>query len=260
MPSNGIAKRQDVSAFQQLAFFCCNLLSNFSPTLAHLLLVTEAMSPLVTPPPLTIWEQQLAGIAPFSALVEFIDVATKLRIFELTGTVPIWNWPVTPTGARLLLSDEDTTDACCLDRVAHSVTLHCIDGRFGDLYPSSTPTTTRLSVSTKPVGNLVPNDAKTMMDVRGRKQTMEVVHITSLAADRDDKGLHQRLRSSRIYRAITSILGEYSTQYILVNAGGWLSSACTSILPQVACGIGSAIPAALPSSGSGPISAPAAPC
>jgi hypothetical protein len=222
MPSNGIAKRQDISAFQQLAFFCCNLLSNFSPTLAHLLLVTEAMSPLVTPPPLTIWEQQLAGIVPLSALVEFIDVATKLHIFELTGTVPIWNWPVTPTGARLLLSDEDTTDACCLDRVAHSVTLHCIDGRFGDLYPSSTPTTTRLSVSTKPVGNLVPNDAKTMMDVRGRKQTMEVVHITSLAADRDDKGLHQRLRSSRIYRAITSILGEYSTQYILVNAGGWL--------------------------------------
>jgi hypothetical protein len=180
------------------------------------------MPPLITPPTLTTWEQQLAGIVPLSALIEFIDVATELHIFELTGTVPIWNWPVTPTGARLLLSDEDTVDACCLDRTAHGLTLHCIDGRFGGLYPSSTPTTTRLSVSTKPVSHLVPNYAKTMMDVRGRKQTMEVVHITSLAVDRDGKSPHQRLRSSRTYRAITSNLGEYSTQYILVNAGGWL--------------------------------------
>jgi hypothetical protein len=96
---------------------------------------------------------------------------------------------VTPTGARLLLSDEDTTDACCLDRIARSVTLHCIDGRFGDLYPSSTPTTTRLCVSTKPIGHLVPDDAKTMMDVRGRKQTMEVVHLTSLTTTRAHIGV-----------------------------------------------------------------------
>jgi hypothetical protein len=177
------------------------------------------MAPIVTPPALNTWEQQLAGIVPLSALIEFIDLATKLHIFELTSTVPMWNWPVTPTGARLLLSDEDTTDSCCLDRIARSVTLHCIDGRFGDLYPSSTPTTTRLCVSTKPVGDVVPNDAKTMMDVRGRKQTMEVVYLTSLTADGDDKGPHRRLR---IYRAITSILGEYSMQYILVSAVGWL--------------------------------------
>jgi hypothetical protein len=95
------------------------------------------MPPLVTPPPLTIWEQQLAGIVPLSALIEFIDVATKLHIFELTGTVPTWNWPVTPTGARLLLSDEDTTDSCCLDRIAHSMTLHCIDGRLGTYIPAA---------------------------------------------------------------------------------------------------------------------------
>ena len=180
------------------------------------------MPPTVMLPPLNTWEQQLAGIVPLSALIEFIDLATKLHIFELTSTVPMWNWPVTPTGARLLLSDEDTTDACCLDRIARSVTLHCIDGRFGDLYPSSTPTTTRLCVSTKPVGDLVPNNAKTMMDVRGRKQALEVVHLTSITIGEDDKGPHRRLRGSRIYRTITSILGEYSTQYILISAAGWL--------------------------------------
>jgi hypothetical protein len=47
------------------------------------------MPPIVTPPPLNTWEQQLAGIVPLSALIEFIDLATKLHIFELTGTVPM---------------------------------------------------------------------------------------------------------------------------------------------------------------------------
>jgi hypothetical protein len=111
--------------------------------------------------------------------------------------------------------------------------VHCIDGRFGVLYPSSTPTTTRLCVSTKPVGDLVPNDAKTMMDVRGRKQALEVVHLTSITIDEDDKGPHRRLRSSRICRTITSILGEYSTQYILISVVGWASLVVFSLLSHL---------------------------
>ncbi len=62
-------------------------------------------------------------------------------MFELAGCVPLWNWPVTPAGARLLLATADNDHACCLDREEHSTVLHCVDGRYGDCYAASTPTT-----------------------------------------------------------------------------------------------------------------------
>jgi hypothetical protein len=77
-------------------------------------------------------------------LIELINLATKLHIFELTGSVSLWNWPVTPVGARLLLVGQGTNDACCLDHIGRNLTLRCVDGRYGDHYLSSMPTTTRL--------------------------------------------------------------------------------------------------------------------
>ncbi|KAK1718249.1 hypothetical protein BDP67DRAFT_504976 [Colletotrichum lupini] len=77
------------------------------------------------------WAQQLVGILPLTALIESIEEAAKLHVFELSGLTPAWCWPISPKGARLLLSTDDTTNACCLDRPGAVHTLHCMDTKFG---------------------------------------------------------------------------------------------------------------------------------
>ena len=124
------------------------------------------------------WTQQLAGILPLLALIEFIDVSVKLHLYELTGLIPLWNWPITPAGARLLLSSEDTYNACYLDRPSRSAVLHCIDGKYGDLYPCIALTTTRLCLYTKPDVVLVPNESPNCTTTAARKQQLTVVHMT----------------------------------------------------------------------------------
>jgi hypothetical protein len=68
--------------------------------------LTHVKMPLaaISLPSLSVLLQQLAGILPLSAFIEFIDIATKVHLFKLNGSVALWNWPVTPPGARLLLS------------------------------------------------------------------------------------------------------------------------------------------------------------
>ncbi|KAK4140481.1 uncharacterized protein C8A04DRAFT_31977 [Dichotomopilus funicola] len=126
-------------------------------------------------PDLPVIIQQLAGILPLTALVEFIDLPTKLHGFHLTGRVPLWNWPITPAGARLLTRTHENVDACCLDSFDRSTTLHCIDGRFGDLYPSSTPTTTRLWLGALKTYLKIPNLSPRMQQDNIRRQRLEVV-------------------------------------------------------------------------------------
>src|SRR2546430_1215603 len=112
------------------------------------------MSPAVLhPPALSTWLQQLAGIIPLTALIEFVDPPTVLHTFELSGSVPLWNWPVTPAGARLLFAPEDS---------------------HGDWYPCSTPTTSRLCVSSRGAVTTVPNKSPNMEGERGRRQKLEV--------------------------------------------------------------------------------------
>ena len=141
------------------------------------------MSPQLLPlPALRNWKQQLAGILPLSGLIEFIDVGMKIHLYELTGRVPLWNWPITPAGARLLLSPEDTHYACCLDRPARSLVLHCLDGRYGDLYNCSAPTTVRLSVLAKSTAFQIPNKSSNMAWGKEGHQKLTVVRITQRAA------------------------------------------------------------------------------
>ena len=75
-------------------------------------------STAIVPPSLAVWLQQLAGILPLTALIDFTDLSVKLHAFELSGAVPFWNWAITPAGARLLLSSQDTTYTCCLDQLS----------------------------------------------------------------------------------------------------------------------------------------------
>lgn len=129
-------------------------------------------------PDIPLWTQQLAGILPFSALIEFIDVGAKIHLYELTGRIPLWKWPITPAGARLLLSSENIHNACCLDRPSRSAILHCIDGKFGDLYPCNSPATTRLYLSGESDVHYIPNESSNMTAMAARRQKLTVVHFT----------------------------------------------------------------------------------
>ncbi|MCJ1279353.1 hypothetical protein MMC21_007177 [Puttea exsequens] len=177
-------------------------------------------------PPLSPWLQQLAGILPLCALVEFIDVATKLHIFELNRSVPIWNWPVSPVSARLLLSNDRLTadDACYLDQVGHSPLLHCIDGRYGDCYPSSTQATTRLCIAKPSVCTWVPNSSPNLADSRARKQKLEVISLKRLDQPRSEN------RKKAAGNCIASIYdrlsrrrrSQRSATYGWISAIGWV--------------------------------------
>lgn len=180
------------------------------------------MYPLISSPHLPIWAQQLAGILPLAALVEFIDVSVKLHLFELAGSVSLWNWPVTPAGARVLLSEQDISDSCCLDRTDRSVVLHCIDGRYGDWYPSSTPTTTRLWVSGPKTETVIRNESPNMADPRARRQQLKVFHLSQRHIS-----LRSRTPSSIIpsylcpFRAFLCYLRTRSLKYRVASVVGW---------------------------------------
>jgi hypothetical protein len=95
------------------------------------------------------WIAEVAGILPLSALIEFIDIPEKLHIFQLTGAVPLWSWPITPSGSRLLLSDQYTEQECYFDRYGKSMSLLALDGRYGDNYTLRNPETVRQCLATE---------------------------------------------------------------------------------------------------------------
>lgn len=181
-----------------------------------------------TAPHLPEWAQQLASILPFTALIEFIDIPSKLHIFELAGHVPLWNWPVTPAGARLLLNTLDNSTTCCLDREDQSAVLHCIDGRYGDSYECSTPTTTRLAAvssnaaaaSSRAV--IVANPNMDVNDNFIRRQQLTVV-LVDREEDIDTSavkqaGTFQAIQRSKTWHDIRSRSATYRTY----SWCGWL--------------------------------------
>ena len=172
--------------------------------------------PLILTPELPVWVQQLAGILPLSALIEFIDITTKLHTFELNGSVPLWSWPITPGGARLLLSTEDIGNACCLDRPTRSTNFHCIDGRYGNFYPSHTPTTTRLYMSGKKCDFSIQNGSSNMADKGWRKQTLDVFMVCN-----HDSATPEWL-CFPIGRTLDNVIRGRKVKYWLISGGGWL--------------------------------------
>lgn len=128
-------------------------------------------------PDLNDWLANAAGILPLSSLIEFTDVAIKLHSYELSGRGLLWNWLVSPIGARLLLSNNDGSNTCYLDRAEQTPPLHCIDGRWGALYPAHSPFTIRACVSqTKQSfgGFKHTNEAFN----RYRRQKLEIVRVS----------------------------------------------------------------------------------
>ncbi|KAI1490446.1 hypothetical protein F5X96DRAFT_549945 [Biscogniauxia mediterranea] len=122
------------------------------------------------------WPGQLAGILPLSALIDFLDIPRALHVFELTGSVPLWCWPVTPSGSRLLLSPRTLEEPCCLDKFGNSQSLICLDGRYGDMYNAASPETLRLCLAIAPRIYVVNNHDNTREN--RRPQNLTVVHMT----------------------------------------------------------------------------------
>ncbi|KAK3307612.1 uncharacterized protein B0T15DRAFT_574365 [Chaetomium strumarium] len=176
-------------------------------------------SPLDSPEPTSI-VLQLAGILPLTALIEFINVPTKLHVFELAGCVPLWNWPMTPARARLLLATLDNAHACCLDREERCTALHCVDGRYGDCYPSSTPT--RLAVASQSTQAVrVANTCPNMRERSIRRQTLNLVLLERAGGVPSTSVPFGSLRRSKSWTRFRSRA---------LACGGWLALASTLVL------------------------------
>ncbi|RHZ62459.1 uncharacterized protein CDV56_107336 [Aspergillus thermomutatus] len=125
------------------------------------------------------WVAKVARILPLSALIDFIDIPEKLHIFQLTGAVPLWSWPITLSGSRLLLSDQHTEHECYLDRYGSSMAFLALDGRYGDNYTVSSPETVRQCLSTQ-TPRIICNLHANMSGTDLRIQNLEFVHIVRL--------------------------------------------------------------------------------
>lgn len=161
-------------------------------------------------PQLPEWTRQLANVLPLAVFVEFIDVSLKLHVFELDGLIPLWSWPITPKDARILLSNKDTSAACCLDRPESGrKALQCIDGRYGDYYQSNASATVRLCVSTLGVDQKIRNESRNLLHNKARMQRLDFLHISQV----------QVSSGSKVRKAL---FGQQSVRYCLVSSLGWL--------------------------------------
>ncbi|KAK3363968.1 hypothetical protein B0T25DRAFT_562945 [Lasiosphaeria hispida] len=140
-------------------------------------------------------------------------------IFEshawLSGAAPLWSWPITPSGSRLLLSDDySSLTSCYLDRNGKSVALLALDGRYGDRYSLSSPETVRFCVSAHPpraVSNLHPNMGGRDL----RRQTLEVVYVSRKS--------REPRRRNMLLRVVPGFAWTDSWHFVTASIVGWVS-------------------------------------
>lgn len=166
-----------------------------------------------TPPMLNDWLSNLAGILPLSALIEFTDFPKTLHSYELSGRGLLWNWLVTPAGSRLLLSNSDKTTACCLDQPGRTPPLHCIDGRWGDCYPCSSPFTIRTCISQAQTRNSF--DCTDTNLAGHRRQRLEIVRVSRVEPEPTGE------KAGAGYWTGSST-NKNGWKWLLITAVGWL--------------------------------------
>ncbi|MCJ1290578.1 hypothetical protein MMC34_002118 [Xylographa carneopallida] len=167
------------------------------------------------------WARELAGILPLSALIDFIDIPQKLHIFQLAGAVPLWSWPITPAGSRLLLSDAYLQHSCCLDRYGCSPSWIAWDGFYGDEYFVSSPETVRLCLSSQRPRK-IHNEDENMKQPDLRSQNLEIVHVSRLASQTH----HRRPAESWTHHLFLDPWWMYSSTYLTISASGWVMISC----------------------------------
>lgn len=158
----------------------------------------------------------MAGILPLSALIEFIDIPEKIHIFQLTGAVPLWSWPITPSGSRLLLSDQYTEQECYFDRYGKSMTLLALDGRYGDNFTVRNPETVRQCLATQTPRTISNPDEDMSLSSDPRIWNLEFVHVVRL-------GENESRPSSPTWLSclFTRSGASTSLRYLVVSAFGW---------------------------------------
>lgn len=163
------------------------------------------------------WTAELAGILPLSALIDFLDIPPKFHVFELAGAAPLWSWPVTPAGSRLLLSEDiSPLQACYLDRYGNSVALQGSDGRYGDRYLIASPETVRLCLSSQHA-RIIENDHENMHEDDKRTQNLDIVYVFRFpnAVDHD-------VSSSWLRYIFRDTLWMHSPIYLATSFFGWM--------------------------------------
>ncbi|KAK8118281.1 uncharacterized protein PG998_006562 [Apiospora kogelbergensis] len=180
------------------------------------------MSPIITLPGLALWGQQLASLIPLAALLEFVDLQQKLHVFELSGFNPPWSWALTPEGAKLILSDEDSSDACCLDRPARAPMLHCMDCKFGNFYPCSAPTTTRYYLKHTTPRIKLSNHWPNGLSPRARKHRLELVVVR--------RSPPTGKKTNVILRALKGCISTSLRLTLAIGWALWLGLLCFSVL------------------------------
>lgn len=167
---------------------------------------------LINFPVLPQWAQTLASILPLSALIEFVDVETSIHVYELRGgSVPYWNWPVSPAGARTLLSG--TARDCLLDQPERSSKkLTCIDGFWGNQFPCSAPTTTLLWLESLSKSPDIQNDSPNMKNEDKREQILHQIALTQRTTN----------SGSGLLSICSGFLRKRGPRYLLVSLIGWM--------------------------------------
>ncbi|GES56966.1 peptidase family m3 [Aspergillus terreus] len=134
------------------------------------------------------WARGLAGIFPLSALIDFVDIPNKIHIYELTGAIPLWSWPVTPSGSRILLSDQFAQKYCYLDEYGVGMASLALDGRYGDKYTTSSPETVRQCLSSESL-HKIANNHQNMSDPaeKLRIQNLEIVRVVRLPGNEKNR-------------------------------------------------------------------------
>ncbi|PTB41103.1 hypothetical protein M441DRAFT_58541 [Trichoderma asperellum CBS 433.97] len=175
-------------------------------------------------PDLPMWAQTLASILPLSALIEFVDVETSIHVYELRGgSVPFWNWPISPAGARILLSKDTAAGDCFLDQPQRSQGLTCIDGRYGNQYPCSAPATTRLwAGKEEEAGTEIENTSSNMEDRNRREQVLYVVQLRDETTPGTTSGRKHEEGKKNFWQKFTSSVRRRGPRYLAVSCTGWI--------------------------------------
>lgn len=168
------------------------------------------------------WMSQVAGILPLSALIDFIDIPVKIHTLQVTGSCPLWSWAITPSGSRLLLSDNSNNPnykTPILDQYGNSISLLGIDGRYGDQYLLPNPETVRTCISsqfTHAIHNRHANMNKPKQQLR--IQELEIIHV------------QRHSPNSTTQPWPWPYLSRFSPRYITTSLLGYISLLCLIVL------------------------------